>query len=57
MIYDPANTERLHRAIQESAPAPIFTMRKCTGACGLHRSVGQFVGGSTVCLRCARRAP
>jgi hypothetical protein len=32
MIYDPANTERLHRAIQDAAPAPAFTMRKCTGS-------------------------
>lgn len=57
MIYNPGHTELIHRANQQVKPGPSFTMKKCTGACGRRRSVGQFTVGSTVCLRCARRAP
>ena len=37
--------------------APAYTpMRKCTGVCRRRKSIGQFKGDSTVCIRCARRA-
>jgi hypothetical protein len=57
MMYDLARAERQHRAIQNSKPAPTFSVRTCTGECRRSRSVGQFIAGSTVCIRCARRAP
>lgn len=57
-MYDLARWERQHRAIQADTKAPLhFTMRTCTGECRRQRSVGQFSAGSTVCIRCARRAP
>ena len=31
-------------------------VRKCTGECNRNKSVGQFLGTSTVCIRCARRS-
>jgi hypothetical protein len=56
MMYDLARAERQHLAIQADTKPPMyFTMRTCTGKCRRQRSVGQFVGGSTVCMRCARR--
>lgn len=58
MMYDLARTERIHRAIKEESSAGSYQpMRACTGGCKRRRSLGQFVGASTVCLRCARRAP
>lgn len=58
MIYDLARAERQHRAIQADTKPPMyFTMRTCTGECRRQRSVGQFAAGSTVCIRCTRRAP
>jgi hypothetical protein len=57
MIYDLARTERLHLAIKKETSAGAYQpMRKCTGACNRRRSLGQFVGQSTVCIRCVRRA-
>lgn len=36
----------------------IYTpMRRCTGGFNRKRSCGQFIGDSTVCIRCARRTP
>lgn len=32
-------------------------MRRCTGECHRKRSIAQFKDDSTVCIRCARRAP
>lgn len=31
--------------------------RKCTGECNRLRSVAQFKGDSTVCIRCENRMP
>lgn len=57
MIYDLARADRQHRAIQADTRPPMhFAMRTCTGACRRRRSVGQFVAGSTVCLRCVKRS-
>lgn len=36
--------------------ATYSAMRSCTGGCGKRKSIGQFLGASTVCIRCARRA-
>lgn len=57
MSQNPATTERQHLANQVEKPSMHFGMRVCTGTCRQRRSIGQFVGDSTVCLRCARRAP
>lgn len=58
MNYSPDVTDRQHREIQaDNKPSMYFAMRTCTGSCRQRRSVGQFDAGSTVCIRCARRAP
>jgi hypothetical protein len=58
MMYNLARPERQHRAIHaDTRPLMHFAMRTCTDACRRQRSVGQFGAGSSVCLRCARRAP
>lgn len=31
--------------------------RRCTGGCNFMRSIAQFKGNSTVCIRCTRRTP
>lgn len=38
-----------------SSPVGNTAMRQCTGGCRKRRSIGQFVGKSTVCIRCVRR--
>jgi len=51
------SVERQHRAIQNESPVGYYTTtRTCTGMCKRRRSIGQFVGDSSVCIRCARRA-
>lgn len=58
MIHDLSRTTRHHLAIQTESRAGYYSpMRKCAGECNRKRSIGQFVGASTVCIRCARRAP
>lgn len=58
MILSPAHIEHLHRATQAAHPvASTMTMRTCTGECRRQRSIGQYAAGSTVCIRCKRRAP
>jgi hypothetical protein len=55
-MYDLARVERLHRAIKSESSAGAWTgMRSCTGGCKRRRSLGQFKGDSTVCIRCAPR--
>lgn len=58
MMYDLARQERAHRAIKaDDRVVYSHSQRKCTGSCNRNRSVGQFKGDSTVCIRCTRRAP
>lgn len=56
MIYNPGHTDYIHQRNKEAKPGPSFTMKKCTGPCGLRRSVGQFAPGSNVCFQCAKRS-
>lgn len=49
------NHEAEYRAKTHAAAAPYtLRMRKCSGPCNRTRSVGQFVGEDTMCLRCRR---
>ena len=57
MRWDYAQAAREHAAINRESPVGGYMpMRKCAGECNRRRSVGQFAAGSTVCIRCARRA-
>lgn len=57
MIQSPNQIDRQHRAIQtESRVGGFMPMRMCAGPCKRRRSIGQFVGNSVLCLRCARRS-
>ena len=57
MIPDLSFVTRRHLAIQkESCVGAYSPMRYCTGGCKKRKSIGQFVGLSTVCIRCVRRA-
>jgi hypothetical protein len=57
-MYDIARAERVHRAIKNDARVVYnHAMRKCVGACNRSRSVGQFKGDSSVCIRCVARRP
>jgi hypothetical protein len=56
MMYDLGRTERMHRAIKNESPVGYSqSMRMCTGGCKTRRSLGQFTGENTVCIRCKRR--
>lgn len=53
-----ATTMRMHHAIKNESVSGSFTaMRACAGPCKRRRSLTQFAAGSTLCLRCAKRAP
>lgn len=42
---------------QRISPGIYSPRRRCTGPCGVMRSITQFTGASTMCKRCVRRAP
>lgn len=57
MRWDESQAERQHRAIKAESNAGYYSpMRMCAGPCKRRRSIGQFVGASNVCIRCARRS-
>jgi hypothetical protein len=43
--------------IDRPSPAIYSAQRNCTGECRRRKSITQFIGASTVCIRCTRRAP
>lgn len=56
MRWDESQVERQHRAINKESNAGYYSpMRNCTGSCKRRRSITQFIGDSTMCIRCTRR--
>ncbi len=56
MIPDLSFVTRQHLAIQRETCVGAYTpMRQCKGECKKRKSIGQFLGASTLCIRCARR--
>lgn len=57
MRWDYSATARQHEAIKRESSVGCYSpMRACTGGCKRRRSIGQFEGESTVCIRCQRRS-
>lgn len=54
--FNPGKTMDRHYQLQTESRAGSYNpVRKCAGACGKRKSVGQFSSGSDVCLMCTRR--